>query len=69
VPDDRRSAHALRHTFCTAVAARSNLEIVSRLAGHADIRTSARYVDVTDARASTAITDTFDTGTLDDGWG
>jgi integrase len=69
VPDDRRSAHALRHTFCTAVAARSNLEIVSRLAGHADIRTSARYIDVTDARATTAITDTFDAGAFDDGWG
>lgn len=69
VPDDRRTAHALRHTFCTAVASRANLEIVSRLAGHADIRTSARYVDVTDARATTAITDTFDTGTFDDGWG
>ena len=69
VPEDRRTAHALRHTFCTAVAARANLEIVSRLAGHADVRTSARYVDVTDARATAAIADTFDVGVFDGGWG
>jgi len=69
VPADRRTAHALRHTFCTAVAARSNLEVVSRLAGHVDVRTSARYVDVTDARARNAISDTFGAGAFDDGWG
>jgi site-specific recombinase XerD len=44
-------------------------EIVSRLAGRADIRTSARYVDVTDARAGAAISDTFDTGAFEVGWG
>jgi integrase len=69
VPAGRQTAHALRHTFCTAVASRSNLEVVSRLAGHADVRTSARYVDVTDARASAAIANTFDAGTFDDAWG
>jgi integrase len=69
VPPDRRTAHALRHTFCTAVAARSNLEIVSRLAGHADVRTSARYVDVTDARVSAAISDSFDRGAFNNSWG
>ena len=65
VPEDRRTAHTLRHTFCTAVATRSNLEVVQRLAGHADISTPARYVDVTESRATTAITDAFDTGSFD----
>jgi integrase len=69
VPEDRQTAHALRHTFCTAVTTWSNLEVVSRVAGHADVRTSARDVDVTDARASAAIADTFATGAFDDGWG
>lgn len=33
-------SHGIAGRACTAVAARSNLEIVKRLAGHADIRTS-----------------------------
>jgi site-specific recombinase XerD len=38
VRHDRRSAHALRHTFCTTLAQRDvALQVIKALAGHADI--------------------------------
>lgn len=51
VRDDRRSAHALRHTFCTMLAERGvAMEVIRALAGHVDIPTTQIYVDVTDER-------------------
>jgi hypothetical protein len=37
--------------------------------GHADVRTSKRYVTVTTARAQRAIDGTFGAGTFAGGWG
>ena len=55
VRDDRRTAHALRHTFCTMLAERSvALEVIRELA-HVDIRTTQIYVDVTDQRKAEGI--------------
>lgn len=40
LPDDRRSPHALRHTFCTLLAATgAQAPVIRELAGHADMRT------------------------------
>lgn len=51
VREDRRTAHALRHTFCTMLAERGvALEVIRVLAGHIDVRTTQIYVDVTDRR-------------------
>ena len=51
VREDRRTAHALRHTFCAMLAERGvALEVISALAGHVDVRTTQIYVDVTDQR-------------------
>ena len=56
VRDDRRSAHALRHTFCTMLAERGvAMEVIRALAGHVDIRTTQIYVDVTDERKADGI--------------
>jgi integrase len=48
VDPDKIIPHALRHTFCTAVAlhTKGGIKRVQALAGHADLRTSARHVDV-----------------------
>lgn len=41
VREDRRTAHALRHTFCTKIAERGvALEVIRELAGHVDVRTT-----------------------------
>jgi integrase/recombinase XerD len=57
VREDRRTAHALRHTFCTMLAERGvALEVIRALAGHIDIRTTQVYVDVTDKRKADGIT-------------
>lgn len=51
VREDRRTAHALRHTFCTMLAEQDvALEVIRALAGHIDVRTTQIYVDVTDRR-------------------
>lgn len=51
VREDRRTAHALCHTFCTMVAERGvALEVIRALAGHIDVRTTQIDVDVTDQR-------------------
>jgi len=56
VRDDRRTAHALRHTFCTMLAERGvALEVIRALAGHVDARTTQIYVDVTDQRKADGI--------------
>jgi site-specific recombinase XerD len=56
VREDRRTAHALRHTFCTMLAERGvALEVISALAGHADIRTTQVCVDVSARRKAKAI--------------
>jgi integrase/recombinase XerD len=56
VRDDRRTAHALRHTFCTMLAERGvAMEVIRALAGHVDIRTTQIYVDVTDQRRADGI--------------
>ena len=56
VREDRRTAHALRHTFCTMLAERGvAMEVIRTLAGHVDIRTTQIYVDVTDQRKADGI--------------
>jgi len=56
VRDDRRTAHALRHTFCTMLAEHGvALEVIRALAGHIDVRTTQIYVDVTDQRKAEGI--------------
>jgi integrase/recombinase XerD len=56
VREDRRTAHALRHTFCTMLAERGvAMEVIRTLAGHVDIRTTQIYVDVTDQRKAEGI--------------
>ncbi len=56
VREDRRTAHALRHTFCTMLAERGvALEVIRALAGHVDVRTTQIYVDVTDRRKNDGI--------------
>jgi integrase/recombinase XerD len=56
VREDRRTAHALRHTFCTMLAERGvALEVIRELAGHVDVRTTQIYVEVTDERKSDGI--------------
>ena len=56
VREDRRTAHALRHTFCTMLAERDvALEVIRELAGHVDVRTTQIYVDVTDQRKDDGI--------------
>jgi hypothetical protein len=56
VREDRRTAHALRHTFCTMLAKRGvAMEVIRALAGHVDIRTTQIYVDVTDQRKADGI--------------
>jgi Phage integrase family len=47
LPEDRRSPHVLRHTFCTHLAESDEpIEVIRELVGHADIRTTTIYTDV-----------------------
>jgi len=56
LPDDRRSPHVLRHTFCTHLADSGQpIEVIRELAGHADIRTTTIYTDVDEQRLEDAI--------------
>lgn len=56
LPEDRRSPHVLRHTFCTHLAnAGVAIDVIRELAGHADIRTTTIYTDVDDDRLEEAI--------------
>lgn len=47
--------HALRHTFGTEMAQRVPLPVLQSLLGHADIKTTLRYVDVTERAKRAAI--------------
>jgi integrase/recombinase XerD len=69
LPPGLRTPHVLRHTFCTAIAEREGLDVVAELAGHADVRTSKRYVTVTAARTQSAIDAAFGAGSFAGGWG
>jgi integrase/recombinase XerC len=60
VREDRQTPHALRHTYCTRIAATSGLAMVMELAGHADARTAMVYVAISDQQARDAVTRTFD---------
>ena len=56
LPEDRRSPHVLRHTFCTQLAdAGADSAVIRELAGHADIRTTTVYTAVSTARLEEAI--------------
>jgi integrase/recombinase XerD len=56
LPEDRRTPHVLRHTFCTHLAdADTPIDVIRELAGHADIRTTTIYTDVADERLEDAI--------------
>lgn len=56
LPEDRRTPHVLRHTFCTHLADTGADSAVTReLAGPADIRTTTIYTDVNPARLEHAI--------------
>ncbi|MFZ0042570.1 MAG: tyrosine-type recombinase/integrase [Solirubrobacteraceae bacterium] len=49
LPDEKRHPHVLRHTFATRYYHRHrDLAGLQRLLGHADIRTTMRYVHVTE---------------------
>lgn len=59
------SAHDLRHTFCTAVAlhpTHGGIERVQALAGHVDMRTSARYITVDAEAAAESVAEVWSTG-------
>ena len=56
VAQDRRTPHALRHTFCTHLGQRGvGIDVIQSLAGHADIRTTARYLHVDQERREQAV--------------
>ena len=57
VREDRRTAHALRHTFCTMLAERGGaLEVIRELAGTPTCEPRTQiYVDVTDQRKADGI--------------
>jgi integrase/recombinase XerC len=56
LPEDGRSPHVLRHTFCTHLAdSGADVGTIRELAGHADIRTTTIYTAVNDIRLEHAI--------------
>ncbi len=56
LPEDRRSPHVLRHTFCTHLAdTGADTAVIRELAGHADIRTTTVYTAVSSARLVDAV--------------
>jgi integrase/recombinase XerD len=56
LPEDRRSPHVLRHTFCTHLAdAGADTAVIRELAGHADIRTTTIYTAVNPSRLENAV--------------
>jgi integrase/recombinase XerD len=58
LPEDRRSPHVLRQTFCTNLANNEiAVDVIRELAGHADIRTTTIYTDVSTDRLEHAIAD------------
>jgi len=60
LPEDRRTPHVLRHTFCTLLADDGQgLEVMAELAGHPDVRTTKGYVAVSSERKARAVRETF----------
>ena len=58
LPEDRRSPHVLRHTFCTHLAdVGADTAVIRELAGHADIRTTTIYTAVSASRLEHAVGD------------
>ena len=56
LPEDRRSPHVLRHTFCTHLAdTGADTAVIRELAGHADIRTTTIYTAVNAGRLEQAV--------------
>jgi integrase/recombinase XerD len=56
LPDGLRAPHVLRHTFCTLLAEHDvAIDVIRDLAGHASIRTTQKYIHVTDQRRGQAI--------------
>jgi len=60
LPKELSSPHVLRHTFCTRLAeAQQDIDVICELARHRDIRTTRRYINVTEQRRHDAINRTF----------
>lgn len=59
VPRPAKPLHALRHTYGTVMAARVPLPVLQALLGHADVKTTLRYVDVTEAAKRAAVEAVF----------
>lgn len=55
VPRPVKPIHCLRHTFGTVMARRVPLGVLQQLMGHADVTTTMRYVDVSEADKRDAI--------------
>lgn len=56
LPERLRAPHVLRHTFCTLLAEHDvAIDVIRDLAGHASIRTTQKYIHVTDQRRGQAI--------------
>jgi integrase/recombinase XerC len=54
LPEDRRTPHVLRHTFCTHLAdSGADVGVIRELAGHADIRTTTTTPPSTTSAART----------------
>jgi integrase/recombinase XerD len=56
LPDSLRAPHVVRHTFCMLLAEHDvPIDVIRDLAGHASIRTTLKYIHVTDQRRGQAI--------------
>lgn len=62
VPRPPKPLHCLRHTFGTEMAKRVQLSVLRELMGHADIKTTLRYVDVGEDQKRAAIAEVFGSG-------
>jgi integrase len=54
--------HCLRHSFGTVMAKRVPLPVLQKLMGHADVKSTLRYVDVDEASKAEAIASVFGRG-------
>lgn len=60
LPKELSAPHVLRHTFCTRLAeAKEPIDVICELARHRDIRTTRRYIHVTEQHRHDAINHTF----------